>query len=233
MSTNGFVPDAQLAPVQGSMKAIKNTATQYKRMKTKGQKANVALSVITPAGAYRDRKTDIEMHEPRYAAKYNMAADGYKLLKPIGLGEHGKGLALDIRATGLNGLSNADATEWLRANAGKYGFKQTLPTSDPNHFEHDGEGLSDAQRTRKIRALYLNHVARKNNWKNNDNVLVQSEQTSKDGTIDGAYNWLAKKFGFARGWYTGKVTTANNMSIVSGIGAKLDAEALDWFRANY
>jgi hypothetical protein len=88
----------------------------------------------------------------------------------------------------------------------------------------EASNLTAAERTRKIRAAYLNDLAEQHDWKLDGKIA--RTRAADDGHIDGPYNWLVKRWGKARGRYTGKLTTRNNIRVTSKLGRAMDAEAI-------
>jgi hypothetical protein len=227
---NGKLPASALAAVQGVQLAVK-TARAWDQMRDDCREAvGVDIWPALPDGGYRSLAVQGRVGAQNPDSQVAVAAPGTST--------HGWGTRVDVGsfppAHDLNrwGQDGRRRRAWLLEHMHTYGFDREFGEADPNHLRHDGKTvpLTAAQRTRKIRALYLNHRARANNWTGADGQVVQSS-TATTGNIDGAYNWLIKKFGKARGWYGGKVTTTSNPATVTALGKRLDPEALAWFRA--
>jgi hypothetical protein len=123
---NGAIPSSDLTYVQGvitRMYLLTPTATAWKSLVAACKKATgVTLKITSPYGAYRS-----------IAAQQKMWVDRLKYPAGVaypGLSVHGWGRSVDI-----NNWSSADA--WLRENAGRYGFRRTIP-NESWHFEHSG-----------------------------------------------------------------------------------------------
>lgn len=126
---NGEIPSSQLTYVQGvvtRMYLLTPTAQAWKSLVAACKKATgVTLKITSPYGAYRSLTAQNKMWSDRYDRTKYPAGVAFP-----GLSVHGWGRSVDI-----NNWSSAAA--WLRENAGRYGFRRTIP-NEAWHFEHSG-----------------------------------------------------------------------------------------------
>ena len=115
---NGQIPEVALTSIgQGSHRLWDPAARAFRAMAQDAAASGVVLSVTDSYRSY-DQQVDL-------AERKGLYSQGGLAAVP-GTSEHGWGKALDIN-TG-NG-----AVEWLRANAGRYGFEETTPR-EPWHW---------------------------------------------------------------------------------------------------
>lgn len=117
---NGQIPTAQLVPIgDGTERLYAPAADAFKRMTSDAWRAGIDLKVND---GYRSLSQQQDM-----AAEVGLYRDGGRAAVP-GTSTHGWGLSVDIDTDG-------GATEWLRANAGRYGFVEDVPR-EPWHWTY-------------------------------------------------------------------------------------------------
>lgn len=119
---NGQIPLAQLAPIPGtSQRMWAPAADAFTRMRADARREGIDLPVID---AYRPLEDQY-----RLAEELGLYSEGGWAAKP-GTSQHGWGRAVDIEL-------DDQALAWMRQNAGRYGFTETVPR-EPWHWEYHG-----------------------------------------------------------------------------------------------
>jgi len=121
---NGRLPLELLAPISGTNELMWAPAAQaFERMRGDAARAGVDLAV---SDAYRPVD-----QQYRLAEELGLYSQGGAAAVP-GTSEHGWGRALDMELS-------EDALAWLRTNAWKYGYVETVPR-EPWHWEFHPAG---------------------------------------------------------------------------------------------
>ena len=225
---NGKLPSSALRKVGGVYLSLKS-ANSFDNMTAAARKDGVSLWPALPDGGYRDyeRQGVIGAKNP-----YSSVA----VARP-GQSTHGFGTRVDIGsfppARELNkwGAAGMKRRQWMLEHAHEFGWTREFGESDPNHWKHDGitatQLLDDDDLERihdnKVKAQYLNHLSKKNDW----GILTG---TSKDGKRRASYWKLVKRWGAAKGKYSGKVTGVGPTDATAKLEKLLWADAAEWFR---
>lgn len=112
---NGHVPSSALASVGDGEKMLAPVARQFRRMDAAARTAGIDLHVVS---GYRGYAEQSSLYQKYLAGNGNLAA-------PPGRSDHGLGLSADIVTN-----QNPKVLTWLRANAGKFGFVNDVPSED-------------------------------------------------------------------------------------------------------
>lgn len=121
---NGQIPLAQLTPVPGTNERLwAPAAAAFDQMKRGAAGAGIDLPLIDGYRTYND--------QVRLAHELGLYDEGGLAAAP-GTSEHGWGRALDLEV-------DDKAIDWLRANASRYGFSETVPR-EPWHWEFHPPG---------------------------------------------------------------------------------------------
>ncbi len=125
MTANGRLNvSTQLVGIEGQYLSPA-TAEAYIAMLAAAAKLGHGGSIYSPAGAYRSRAMQQDMHNNR--DNYNIRPG--VILAPVGFSTHGQGRAVDVKA------DSSAARAWFHANASKFGFSRPQPSVDPDHYE--------------------------------------------------------------------------------------------------
>lgn len=117
----------------GSGKATRDTVENFIAMREAAKKDGIDLKVTS---AYRSDAAQVSLWN-------SLGKDTSKVAKPCSLGgggsNHNSGQAIDIAVGCSNGTSNCNTKtyQWLKANGGKWNFRNALPT-DPVHWSPSG-----------------------------------------------------------------------------------------------
>ena len=117
--TNGRIPVESLAPIPGGEVMWAPAAAAFTRMADDAARAGITLPVVDAYRPYED--------QVRLADELGLYSQGGLAAVP-GTSQHGWGRAIDLE------LDDA-ALNWMRANAGAYGFHETVPR-EPWHWEY-------------------------------------------------------------------------------------------------
>ena len=119
---NGQIPLSQLAPIPGTSERMwAPAADAFTHMRADARRQGIDLPVID---AYRPLEDQY-----RLAEELGLYSEGGWAAKP-GTSQHGWGRAIDIEL-------DDEALAWMRENAGRYGFTETVPR-EPWHWEFHG-----------------------------------------------------------------------------------------------
>lgn len=136
-TSNGRIPGSQLTTIPPPA-GVGGAAVQLAPMAASAWSRMVAAALedgvrIQAGGSYRTYETQVQLAKPPsqggkglYGVNYNGVIG---LAARPGTSNHGYGLAVDI-------IQNGAAVAWLRANAGRFGFR-TIPR-EPWHWEYRG-----------------------------------------------------------------------------------------------
>lgn len=116
---NGELPHSALTSIGNGHQLAKKPAKAFKKL-AKALKAAGHDYAVNSAYRSLDEQKDL-------VAKLGTLDDGGRAAK-VGTSEHGLGTAVDMTLSW-------EAVEWLRANAGKYGFKETI-SEEPWHWAY-------------------------------------------------------------------------------------------------
>jgi hypothetical protein len=134
------IPDSELVTIKpeatqgGAEKTTKDTAERFYKMREAAAKDNIDLKVTD---GYRTESEQVSLWN-------QLGQDTKKVARPCSLGgggsNHQQGHALDIAVGCGNPSSNCSTAtyKWLKANGGKFGFYNNLPT-DPPHWSATGK----------------------------------------------------------------------------------------------
>ncbi|KND47250.1 MAG: Penicillin-resistant DD-carboxypeptidase [Parcubacteria bacterium C7867-004] len=117
----------------GSGKATPDTVANFMAMREAAKKDGIVLKV---SSAYRSDAAQVSLWN-------SLGRDTSKVAKPCSLGgggsNHNSGAAVDIEVGCGNPSSNCNTAtyKWLKANGGKWNFRNALPT-DPPHWSPSG-----------------------------------------------------------------------------------------------
>ena len=115
---NGRIPPAALESIGvGNHRLWAPAASAFKRLQADARAAGIDIGVTD---SYRSYEQQVDV-----ARRKGLYSQGGLAAKP-GTSDHGWGLSLDLD---LNGR----AQSWMRANAGRYGFKEDVPR-EPWHW---------------------------------------------------------------------------------------------------
>ena len=121
---NGQIPLDKLLPIgDGGPRLYAPAARAFRRMTEDAWREGVDLNVT-------DGYRTLEVQERR-AQEVGLYRDGGLAAVP-GTSTHGWGLSVDVNTAG-------GAVEWLRANAGRYGFVEDVPR-EPWHWTYLADG---------------------------------------------------------------------------------------------
>ncbi|TWP50584.1 hypothetical protein FKR81_20680 [Lentzea tibetensis] len=112
---NGHVQPSKLTSVGDGEKMLAPVARQFRRMDAAARTAGIDLHVES---GYRGYAEQSALYQKYLAGKGNLAA-------PPGRSDHGLGLSADIVTS-----QNPKVLVWLRANAGKFGFVNDVPSEN-------------------------------------------------------------------------------------------------------
>ena len=126
MFPNGQVPQDRLVEVEAGLYLEAGTAAAYRRMKAAAARDGIALAIPRPAGAYRSRFVQQDMHDRPWL--YNLDPTSTVRIAPAGSSTHGHGTRVDI----VRGA----AGDWAIANASRFGFIREFGAADPRHFRY-------------------------------------------------------------------------------------------------
>ena len=119
MFANGTIPEELLAPISGTHERLwAPAAAAFEHMRANAAADGVALPIID---AYRPHHDQV-----RLANELGLYSEGGRAAEP-GTSEHGWGRALDLDV-------DDQAVGWLRKNAWKYGYVETVKR-EPWHWE--------------------------------------------------------------------------------------------------
>lgn len=119
---NGQIPDHALTPIPGTTERMWAPAAHaFMRMREAAARDGVTLPVVDAYRPYED--------QVRLAGELGLYSEGGLAAYP-GTSQHGWGRAIDIETSDEN-------VAWLRANAGSFGFVETVPR-EPWHWEFHG-----------------------------------------------------------------------------------------------
>ena len=117
---NGQIPLSQLTPIPGTSERMWAPAAEaFTRMRAEARREGIDLPVID---AYRPLQDQY-----RLAEELGLYSQGGWAAEP-GTSQHGWGRAIDLE------LSD-EALRWMRQNAGRFGFTETVPR-EPWHWEY-------------------------------------------------------------------------------------------------
>lgn len=116
---NGQLPEAMLAPIAGSPERLwAPAAAALEHMAADAAREGISMSVTDGYRPLADQQ--------RLARELGLYSEGGWAAVP-GTSQHGWGRAVDLEM-------NDEAVAWMRANAWKYGFVETVPR-EPWHWE--------------------------------------------------------------------------------------------------
>lgn len=116
---NGKIPPQALAPVEGTNELLwAPAAAAFSHMRRDAAQAGIALPIVDAYRSYED--------QVRLEGELGLYSEGGLAAVP-GTSQHGWGRALDLEL-------DDTGVDWLRDNAWKYGFVETVPR-EPWHWE--------------------------------------------------------------------------------------------------
>lgn len=119
MFANGAIPEQLLAPISGTNERLwAPAAAAFEQMRADASAAGIALPIVD---AYRPHHDQV-----RLADELGLYSEGGRAAVP-GTSEHGWGRAVDLEV-------GDPAVDWLRKNAWKYGYVETV-RREPWHWE--------------------------------------------------------------------------------------------------
>jgi hypothetical protein len=154
MSANGMLVESELVEVEGQRLAPL-TAAAYLALRHAAHRAGHTISLWTPVGGYRDRRTQQDMLDRPWL--YNIKP-GVRLAA-VGQSRHGQGRAVDIKA------QNGAGRNWVAANAHLFGLTRNNPIGDPDHYESGSVLATEPpavnpprQETEMLRLVYGSYI---------------------------------------------------------------------------
>lgn len=117
--SNGQIPEQLLSPIPGTGERLWGpAAAAFDHMRRDAAQLGIELPIVDAYRTYED--------QVRLAHELGLYREGGLAAEP-GTSQHGWGRALDLDV-------DDRAVAWLRENAWKYGFKETVPR-EPWHWE--------------------------------------------------------------------------------------------------
>lgn len=121
MSTPGYLTDAELTTVQGTLQLGNKAAHAFIVMRAAAKEDGVTVTIVPPAGGYRTMALTLAMRAN--PAKYNVTPGILPSLQSL----HMQGIAADI----------GSGFAWVKRYGHKFGWSFPL-AGDPNHAVYDG-----------------------------------------------------------------------------------------------